>query len=321
MESCKTLNIMKIVFLDAYTVNDADMSSVKALGEYIPYETTPEELVVERCKGADVVIANKVPLKADMLKELKDTKLICIAATGMNNIDLVAAEQLGIPVRNTAGYSSNSVAELTLTGALALLKQTIYFDNFVKSGTYTKADRLFDFARPTYELHGKRWGIIGLGAIGRRVAEIARVFGCEVSYYSTSGRNDNADYRQSTLSQLLVESDIVSIHAPLSEKTANLIDYHELSLMKPTSIIINMARGGIINEEGLTRALNDNVIAGAAIDVYSHEPMTADNPLNYVNDKYKLLLTPHSAWTTKEAIQQLVEIMAGNIRTFFGEKK
>ena len=312
---------LNIVFLDAYTINDADTASLKSLGTYTPYDNTPEELIIERCKGADVVIANKVPLQADTLKQLKDTKLICIAATGMNNIDLATAEALGIPVRNTAGYSTDSVAELTITGALGLLKQTVYFDNYVKSGAYTNADRLFDFTRPTCELHGKKWGIVGLGAIGRRVAEIAKVFGCEVSYFSTSGQNNNADYKQCTLNDLLIESDVVSIHAPLSEKTSNLIDYHQLSLMKPSAIIINMARGSIINEEGLSRALNDNLIAGAAIDVYSFEPMKADNPLNRVRDKYKLLLTPHSAWTTKEAIQQLVEIMAGNIRAFFDEKK
>ena len=312
---------LKIVFLDAYTVDKSDMSSIEALGKYTGYETTPESEVVERCKGADVVIANKVPLQAETLNQLKNTKLICIAATGMNNIDLDAAASLGIPVRNTAGYSTNSVAELTFAGALGLLKQTIYFDNYVKSGAYTSADRLFDFTRPTGELHGKKWGIVGLGAIGRRVAEIAAVFGCEVSYFSTSGTNNNAGYQQKTLNELLAESDIVSVHAPLSEKTRNLIDYHELSLMKPTAIIINVARGGIINEEGLTRALNDDLIAGAALDVYSYEPMVADNPLNGVRDKHKLLLTPHSAWTTKEAMQKLVDTIALNIKGFFANKK
>ncbi len=307
---------LKIVFLDAYTVDKSDMSSIEALGEYTGYETTPESDIVARCEGADVVIANKVPLQAKTLKQMKYTKLICIAATGMNNIDLDAAAELGIPVRNTAGYSTNSVAELTFAGALGLLKQTVYFDDYVKSGAYTRADRLFDFTRPTGELHGKKWGVVGLGAIGRRVAEIATVFGCEVSYYSTSGANNDAGYPQKTLNELLAESDIVSVHAPLSEKTRNLIDYHELSLMKPNAIIINVARGGIINEEGLTRALNDDLIAGAALDVYSYEPMTADNPLNYVRDKHKLLLTPHSAWTTKEAMQKLVETIAVNIRTF-----
>lgn len=308
---------LKIVFLDAYTINKSDTGELEALGDYTGYDNTPEDLILERCKGADVVIANKVPLSAATLSQLEGVKLICIAATGMNNIDLAAAEKLGIPVRNTAGYSTNSVAELTFTAALGLLKQTIYYDEYVKSGRYTNAEKLFDFTRQTYELYGKKWGIIGLGAIGRRVAEIAQVFGCEVSYFSTSGKNNNNDIPQQSLEELLMQSDIVSVHAPLSDKTRNLIDYHQLTLMKPTAIIINMARGGIINEEGLTRALNDNVIAGAALDVYSYEPMTADNPLNYVKDKYKLLLTPHSAWTTKEATQKLTNILAGNIKSFF----
>ncbi|MDL2320086.1 D-2-hydroxyacid dehydrogenase [Alistipes sp. OttesenSCG-928-B03] len=312
---------LKIVFLDAYTVNESDMSPLKALGEYTGYDNTPESEIVQRCEGADVVIANKVPLSADTLAQLKGVKLICIAATGMNNIDLEAAEYLGIPVCNTAGYSTNSVAELTFAGALGLLKQTVYFDNYVKSGAYSTSDRLFDFTRPTYELHGKRWGIIGLGNIGRRVAEIATVFGCEVSYYSTSGVNNTKDYPSKSLEQLLIESDIVSIHAPLSERTHNLIDYHQLSLMKPTAILVNVARGPIVNEEGLARALNDGLIAGAAIDVYSYEPIVPENPLFSVRDKCKLQLTPHSAWTTAEAMQKLVGIIANNIRTFFGEDK
>ncbi|MCL2561342.1 MAG: hydroxyacid dehydrogenase [Rikenellaceae bacterium] len=314
---------MKIVFLDAYTVDRSDMAQIKALGDYASYDRTAENEIVERCAGADVVITNKVPLRATTLEQLAamHVKLICIAATGMNNIDLPAAERLGIAVRNTAGYSTASVAELTFAGVLGLLKQIIYFDEFVKSGAYTHYGRLFDFTRPTYELAGKRWGVIGLGAIGRRVADIARAFGCEVSYFSTSGANSNPEYAQKPLAELLMESDIVSVHAPLSERTHNLIDYHELSLMKPTAVIANVARGGIVNEEGLMRALNDGLLAGAALDVYSHEPMTADNPLNRVRDKYRLLLTPHSAWSTVEAMQTLVDTIAENIRKFFGENK
>lgn len=307
---------MKIVFLDAFTVNNSNMSAIEALGDFTAYENTAESEILERCEDADIVISNKVPLKADTLAAMKGVRLICIAATGMNNIDLDAATKEGIEVRNTKGYSTDSVAELTFAGALGLLKQIVYFDNYVKSGGYTNAERLFDFTRPTYELNGKKWGIIGLGNIGKRVAAIATAFGCEVSYYSTSGANNDTTYPAKSLNELLTQSDIVSIHAPLSDKTLDLIDYHQLSLMKPTAIIINVARGGIINEQGLARALNDNLIAGAAIDVYSREPITADNYLNRVHDKYKLLLTPHSAWTTKEAMQKLVDTIAENIRIF-----
>jgi glycerate dehydrogenase len=309
---------MKIVFLDAYTIDHSDTSSLEALGDYTAYETTHETEIVERCQGADIVIVNKVLLNADTLAQLKKggTQLVCIAATGMNNVDLDAAAALGITVRNTAGYSTDSVAELTLTGALGLLKQTIYFDQFVKSGAYSNSDRLFDFTRPSHDLRGKRWGIVGFGAIGRRVAELATAFGCEVAYYSTSGANSNPDYPRLTLDELLAQSDVVSIHSPLNDLTLNLIDFSQLSLMKPSAIIINVARGGIVNESALARALNEGLIAGAAIDVYSREPMAADNPLTGVRDKFRLLLTPHSAWTTQEAMQRLTEIVAENIRTF-----
>lgn len=312
---------MKIVFLDAYTVNNSDMSAIENLGDFTAYRQTHESEILERCEGVDVVICNKVPLKAETLAAMRGVRLICIAATGMNNIDLEAAAKAGIAVINTEGYSTYSVAELTFAGALGLLKQIIYFDNYVKSGGYTNAELTFDFTRPTYELHGKKWGIIGLGNIGKRVAAIATAFGCEVSYHSTSGTNNDSAYPAKSLHELLIQSDIVSIHAPLNDKTLNLIDYHQLSLMKHTAIVINVARGGIINEQGLTRALNDNLIAGAAIDVYSREPMTADNYLNRVRDKYKLLLTPHSAWATTEAMQKLVDTIAKNIETFFAAKK
>lgn len=307
---------MKIVFLDEYTVDNTDLSPIRDLGDYTGYENTLPEQIIERCKGAEVVVTNKSPLKADAISALPDLRLICVAATGMNNIDLAAAEKAGIAVRNAVDYSTHVVAEQTLGSALALLRQTIFFDNYVKSGEYSAAERLFNYERPTYQLHGKKWGVIGLGNIGRRVAELATAFGCEVSYFSTSGKNNNEDYTRRTLDDLLRDSDIVSIHAPLSSETYHLIDYHQLSLMKKSAIIINVARGGIINEEGLTRALNDNLIMGAALDVYSTEPLPADNPLFKVQDKYKLLLTPHSAWATKESLKILIDKVAENIRQY-----
>lgn len=311
---------MNIVFLDEYSVSDSDLTPIRKLGNYTGYDNTPSELVIERCKDADIVITNKTRMKADILEDLPNLKLICIAATGMNNVDLEFAEKAGITVRNAVGYSTDSVAEQTFCGALALLKQLIYLDRFVKSGEYSASDKLFNFDRPTYELSGKNWGIIGLGNIGRRVGTIAKAFNCDVAYYSTSGVNDDKEFTRKELKELLSWSDVLSIHAPLNRKTYHLLDYNEFSLMKPNAIVVNVARGSLINEDGLARAINDELIAGAALDVYSAEPISVDNPLNTVIDKNKLVLTPHSAWATKEALQTLVCKVAENIKDFIGEK-
>lgn len=310
----------KIIFLDEYSIAEADLAPIKRLGDYTGYENAPADKVVEYCRGAQVVITNKVVMSAETIAQLPELKLICVAATGMNNIDLDAAKKAGVEVRNAVDYSTNAVAEQTFTGALALLKQLIYMDEFVKSGRYSESDRLFNYDRTTYELDGKKWGIIGLGNIGRLVASIATAFGCKVLYYSTSGRNDNKEFdRVATLDELLAQSDIVSIHAPLSPETHHLIDYHQLSLMKKSAIIVNMARGPLINEEGLARALDDGLIAGAALDVYGVEPMAKDNPLRRVKDQYKLVMTPHQAWSTKESRQRLIGKIADNISAFLAQ--
>lgn len=315
---CLKTKYMKIVFLDQYSIHNSDLGSIKKLGEYVGYHSSQPSQIIERCIDADVVITNKMPFKADVFAALPNLKLLCIAATGMNNVDLEAAAQFSVKVRNAVGYSTYSVAEATLSGALALLKQTLYYDNYVKSGAYSTSSLLFNFTRSTHELHGKNWGIIGLGNIGKQVAKLAGAFGCNVSYYSTSGVNNNSDYPQLTIEELLVWSDIISIHAPLSRVTYNLIDYDKLSKMKKSAIIINVARGSIINETDLVRALNDNMIAGAALDVYSQEPMLSDNPLLTINDPLKLALTPHTAWSSEEVLQELVEKVAENIRNEIG---
>lgn len=302
--------------MDEYTVNRSDLSELKSLGEYTGYATTASGEIIERAKDADIVITNKTPFKADTLAQLPGLKLICMAATGMNNVDLEAAAEHGIEVRNAVDYSTYSVAEQTLGMALALLKQYPYLDDFVKSGGYAGYERLFNFTRPTYELYGKRWGIIGLGNIGRRVAALASAFGCEVAYFSTSGKNNNPDYEQLPLDRLLEVSDIVSIHAPLSRNTWHLIGAEQFRLMKPTAIIINVARGSLIDEQALAAALDSGQIAGAGVDVYSAEPIDPHNPVLSVKDRNKLILTPHSAWATEEALQRVVDKVAENIREF-----
>ena len=305
----------KIVFLDEYSLGGIDLTPIKELGEYVGYERTKKEQVIERCKGAEVVIANKSLLKAETLRALPDLRFIAIAATGINNVDLDVAAELGIGVKNVAGYSTSSVAEATLTFALSLFKNTAYFDNYFKGGDYAASEDIFHFGRPVRQLRGSKWGVIGMGAIGREVARLASAFGCEVAYTSTSGAIRKEDYPQMGLEELLGWADVVSIHCPLTPTTKGLIGEKELQKMKPTSIIINVARGGIIDEEALAKALNNKTIAGAGLDVFSREPLHA-SPLYELEDNYTLVAAPHTAWASDEARKVLIEKIADNIKEY-----
>ena len=306
-----------IVFLDAYSICGRDLSDIAALGNFTAYESTEPDEVLERCIDADVIIANKTILDAEKLHKLPRLKLICVAATGMNNIDLKAAAALGIPVRNAVGYSTHSVSETTICSALALLREVVYYDRYFKCGDYSASPRMFNFDRPTGQIHGKNWGIIGLGNIGREVARLATAFGCNVRYTSTSGTARQEEYPQMLLEGLLAWADVVSIHCPLNERTHNLISAEQLSKMKPSAVIINVARGGIINEEALAEALNNGVIRGAALDVFSSEPLDASSPLFHLKDPYRLLASPHNAWSTVEAIDRLIACVRDNIKEYF----
>ncbi|MDD4922250.1 MAG: D-2-hydroxyacid dehydrogenase [Bacteroidales bacterium] len=305
--------LQTIVFLDAYSLGNADISSLIRLGEFISYEQTAPEEVLSRCANADVVITNKVKLMQAELEALPRLKLICIAATGMNNVDLKVAAEKGIAVKNVADYSTDSVAELTFTMALNLIHQTRYYDDYVKSGAYSRSGLFTHHGRPFFEVKGKKWGIIGMGHIGHRVAEIASVLGAEISYHSTSGKNLQTGYTHKNLDALMAESDIISIHAPLNEQTKYLIDYQKLCLMQPGAFLINVGRGGIVKETDLAMALKENRLAGAALDVFEQEPLNAENPLLSSDIREKLLMTPHVAWASMEARQRLVETMAEHI--------
>ncbi len=307
-----------IVFLDEYTLGGADLGRLQALGEYKGYaRTTPEELP-DRCREADVIITNKVVLRRETLRSLPRLRLICVAATGTNNIDLEAAAELGIEVKNAAGYSTHSVAETTLGAAIALRRNIVYYDRYVKSGAYSAAGQQFHFALPTHQLYGSKWGIVGLGAIGREVARLAAAFGCEVCYTSTSGVVREEPYPALPLTELLGRSDIVSIHAPLNDRTRGLIGAPELSVMKRSALLINVARGGIVDEAALAEALDRGSIAGAALDVFSREPFAADSPLLGIREPDRLLLSPHNAWSPREAVDVLVGCVEENIKTFYG---
>ncbi len=307
---------MKIIFLDEYSLGGTDLSSIQQLGDYVGYEITHTAAeIISRAKGADVVITNKCLLTREVLTTLAPTlRLVCIAATGMNNIDLEAAAELGIEVRNAVGYSTHSVAEATLSAALSLHRKISYFDRFVKSGAYSATDRLFCFDRPIGQLYGSRWGIIGLGANGLEVARLAAAFGCEVRYYSTSSivRKESVE-RTESLEELLAWCDTLSIHSPLNDQTRGLIGGVELSQMRSSTIIVNVARGGILDEAALAAALNDGTIAAAALDVFGCEPLCADSPLLTLNDPDRLLLSPHNAWASTGSIERLVESITANI--------
>ncbi len=311
----------KIVFLDEYSVSDADLTSVKRLGDYTGYDFTSPEQIVERASDAEILIVNKVRLTAEIIGRLPRLELICEAATGTDNIDLDAAAKRGIPVMNAKGYSTDSVVEATIGGAIGLLREVVYYDGYVKDGCYSSTEKLFNYDRPTRRLSGRRWGIIGMGTIGRRVAAVASALGCSVAYHSPSGVAHKEDYPAMPLHDLLRWADVVSIHSPLNDKTRNLLDTAELSMMKRDAILINVARGGIVNERALAEALDAGTIAGAAVDVFSREPLPADSPLLSVADPYKLLLSPHNAWSARESIDNLVAAIASNIERFLAGER
>ena len=260
-----------------------------------------------------MLIVNKVYIGKQQIDAAPNLKLICVAATGVNNVDLEYAASKEIPVRNVAGYSTESVAQITFSLVLSLVSKVSYFNNAVKSGAYSNGPSFTDVTVPFWELKGKKYGIIGLGNIGKRVAEIATAFGLEVFYCPTSGVVHSDIYKALYLDELLSTCDIVSIHAPLNERTNNLLTYDKIKLMKPSSYLINLGRGGIINEADLAQALNDNLIAGAGVDVFVNEPLPKESPYLSINDKSKVILTPHIGWASREARECLISKLAANI--------
>ena len=305
---------MKIVFLDAETIGQVNnLDKLDEFGKVTYYPVTKPNERISRISGNEVVITNKVVIDKEVIDASPMLKLVCIAATGMNNVDLDYAAGKGIQVKNVAGYSTESVAQSTFSLLFYLLNKPRYFDEYVKSGKYMQSPVFTHIGRTFWQLSGKKFGIIGLGTIGKRVAQIAMAFGAEVIYHSTSGKNLEQSYPHYKLDELLGASDVISVHCPLNDKTRNLITYRELSLMKPSSILLNTGRGGIVNENDLTRALNQDIIMGAGLDVLSHEPILKDNPLLAIKKPDKLIITPHVAWTSKEAREKLIEGIYFNI--------
>ena len=309
---------MKIVFLDAKSIGeDIDLSGFDQIGEVVKYDfSTPEE-ARERTKDADVIILNKVVIDEKSIGEAEHLKLVCVTATGTNNLDKAYLDARGIAWRNVAGYSTESVAQHTFALLFYLLEKLRYYDDYVKTEKYIGDTIFTHFANRFHELSGMTWGVIGLGAIGRRVADIAKAFGCHVIYYSTSGKNSQPGYERVDFETLLKESDIVSVHAPLDENTKGLMNRDAFAKMKKNAIFLNLGRGPIVNEADLAEALELGVIAAAGLDVLETEPMTEQNPLRRIKDSDKLLITPHIAWASVEARTRLMGIILEQVKEYF----
>lgn len=309
---------MKIVFLDAKSIgDDIDLSGFDRLGEVVKYDFSSSEEARERTREADVLILNKVVIDEKSIGEAERLKLVCVTATGTNNLDKDYLAERGVEWRNVAGYSTESVAQHTFALLFYLWEKMRYYDDYVKSEKYIGDTTFTHFENRFHELSGMTWGVIGLGNIGRRVADIAKCFGCRVIYYSTSGRNSQPGYERVDFDTLLRESDIVSVHAPLDENTAGLMNREAFDKMKETAVFLNLGRGPIVVEQDLAEALLERKIAAAGLDVLSAEPMSGNNPLRGIKDSERLVITPHIGWASVEARTRLMGIILEQIKDYF----
>lgn len=308
---------MKIVFLDAKSVGeDIDLSKYRELGEFVTYDFSTFDQVPERVTDADVIITNKCNINEHSVGNAKQLKLVCVTATGTNNLDKDYLEKQGIAWRNVAAYSTESVAQHTFAMLFYLLEKLRYYDDYVKSEKYANDTSFTHFAEQFHEINGKTWGIIGLGNIGRRVADIAKMFGANVIYYSTSGKNTQEGYKRVDFDTLLATSDIISVHAPLNSDTEKLMDSKAFAKMKNSAFFINVGRGAIVNEQDLADAIVNHEIAAAGLDVLTEEPMSPNSPFLPIKDSKRLLITPHIAWASVEARTKLMDIVYNQIKDY-----
>lgn len=306
-----------IVVLESSSLGEIDYSPLNEFGKVIFYDGTKKEEVNERIKDANIVIVNKVNLDESNLSQAKNLELICESATGFNNIDTKYCMENNIAVTNVAGYSTSTVAQHTFATLLNLYNKINYYDNYVKSGKYSNSEMFSDLSKNYYDLEGKTIGIVGLGEIGKRVGKIAEAFGMIVTYYSASGKSQNVKYKKVEFHELLTNSNVISIHAPLNDKTLGLFNYEAFKKMKKDSILVNMGRGPIVVENDLAKAIDEDLIGGAALDVFEVEPIKKNNKLLEVKNKEKLILTPHVAWASVEARNRLFNIIIENIKAFY----
>lgn len=308
---------MKLAVLERNSVGtDVDVFCFEKFGEVTYYPNTVADNAAERVKDADIVIANKAPMNEETLKDAPNVKLICLFATGFDNVDLAYCKKRGIRVANVVNYCTPAVAQHTLLLAMMLAEKIAFYDDYVKSGAYSAQDRFSNFDRTFHDLEGKTWGIVGMGSIGHRVAELAEAFGCKVIFYSASGKSTCTDYERVEFETLLRESDILSLHCPLSDRTRNLINKDAFEKMKKSAVLINVARGPVVNTQDLYQALTEGKIAAAGLDVLEKEPMEPSNPLAQIKDSTKLIITPHMSWASVESRTCLVEEVVKNIEAF-----
>lgn len=314
---------MHIVILERNSVGtDVSTDGIECFGEVTQYPATSPGEIAERVKAADIIIANKSPLNEETLKDAPNVKLICEFATGYDNVDLKYCEERGIRVANVVNYSTAAVTQHTFALCLYLLEKLRHYDEYVKSGAYAAQPGFSNFDRPYTELSGKTWGIVGMGNIGRQVAAVAKAFGSRVIFYSASGKSTCTEYERVSFDKLLEESDFLSLHCPLSDRTRNLINLEALQKMKKSAILINVARGAVVNDADLYTALTTGIIAGAGLDVTGTEPMREENPLSRIMDSNRLIITPHMAWASIEARKRVVEETCKNIEAFLkGEER
>lgn len=313
---------MKIVVLERNSVGpDISVDCFGDFGELVTYPNTLDHQVSERVKDADIIIANKALLNEASLKDAANLKMVCEFATGYDNVDLAYCKSRGIRVTNAVDYCTDAVAQHTFAMLFYLMEHLRHYDDYVKKGEYGAQDRFSNFDLPFVELAGKTWGIIGMGNIGRRTASIARAFGCHVIFHSVSGRSSCTEYEHVTFDELLAKSDFLSLHCPLSDLTRDLIDKEALRRMKKTAILLNVARGPVVNNSDLYWALQNGEIAAAGLDVLEKEPITSDNLLGRIQDSNKLLITPHMAWATIEARTRIVTEVYKNIQAFLDGKE
>lgn len=301
---------MKIVVLDGYTLNpgDLDWTPLKELGEVTIYNRTPNDMIMERCQDAEIVLTNKTPLSKDTILQLPRLKFIGILATGYDVVDVQAARKNNIPVSNASGYATDSVAQHTMALILSLTNKIHLHDQKVKAGHW-KVDFSF-FSKPLEELAGKTIGLVGYGRIGQRVGELAQAFGMNIQIHRKS---TDGEPKGISLDQLIEESDIVSLHCPLTNDNQNLINEARLKAMKPSAYLINTARGPLVDEKALAKALRNGEIAGAGLDVLSNEPPREDNPMFKAPNS---IVTPHNAWATVESRKRLMDIVVANTKAF-----
>lgn len=315
------IKMFKIVILESESVGkDMDWTAFEKMGDTVIYGATTNEQMPERIKDADIVIANKVEFNQQTIGQAEKLKLVCLTATGTDNLDKTYLETRGIQWRNVAGYSTEPVAQHTFALLFYLIEKLPYYDEFVKEGTYATTKMFTHYGRLIYELYGKTWGIIGLGTIGKKVALLAKTFGCRVIYYSTSGKNTKTEYECVSFDELLAQSDVISVHAPLNDVTRGMMNKEAFHKMKSTAVFINVARGPIVVEKDLAEALDAGEIGAAGLDVLSKEPIERDNPLLQIKNKDKLIITPHIAWASVEARTRLMHLVERNVAEYIAEQ-